>query len=100
MICGGENGTNGYHLAVISKYITFNHHIMATHLPPPSHPVGVLVVLAMSVKTSYLRWQAIQVAIHSAIQVAIHSIVGGYIDYKYLYRILANVMQVSFSIPE
>ena len=34
--------------------------------PPPSHPAGVLVVLAMPVK-NYQKRQAIQLAIHSTI---------------------------------
>ena len=41
--------------------------------PPPSHPVGVLVALATPVK-NYLKWQAIQLAIHS--------VVSEQIDYK------------------
>ena len=31
--------------------------------PPPSHPVGVLLVLATPVK-NYLKWWEIQLAIH------------------------------------
>ena len=42
-------------------------HIVATRPPPPSHPVGVLVVLAMPVKNYVKLW---------AIQLPIHSIVG------------------------
>ena len=34
---------------------------LPTH-PPPSHPVGVLVVLATPVK-NYLKWREIQLAI-------------------------------------
>ena len=41
----------------------------------PSHPVGVLLVLAMLVK-NYLKWQETQLAIHP--------IVGGQVDYKQL----------------
>ena len=44
-----------------------------TVFSPPSHPVGVLVVLTMPVK-NYLKWWAIYLAIHS--------IVTEYIDYK------------------
>ena len=73
MICGGENGTNGCHLAGFSEDVAFAHHFVATRLPPPSHPVGVLVVLAMPVK-NYLKWQAIQLPIYS--------IVDKMIDYK------------------
>ena len=74
---------------------------MASYLPA-LHPVVVLVILAMLVKItswlptlstysnasgtgyaskSYLKWLAIQLAIHS--------IIGEYIDY----RIIANFMQ-------
>ena len=35
-------------------------------LPPPSHPVGMLVVLTTPVK-NYPKWQAIQLAIHSTV---------------------------------
>ena len=35
-------------------------------LPPPSHPVGMLVVLTTPVK-NYLKWRAIQLAIHSTV---------------------------------
>ena len=31
--------------------------------PPPSHPIGVLLILATPVK-NYLKWQEIQLAIH------------------------------------
>ena len=44
-------------------------------LPPPSHPVGMLVVLTTPVK-NYLKWRAIQLAIHST--------VGAQIEYKQL----------------
>ena len=57
---------HGCHLAVFSLDIAFTHHFMATHLPPPSHPIGVLVVLAVPLK-NYLEWQAIQLAIHSIV---------------------------------
>ena len=52
-----------------SEDIAFAHHFMATHPPPSSHPVGILVV---SVK-NYRKWWAYQLAIHS--------IVDEYIDY-------------------
>ena len=35
-------------------------------LPPPSHPAGMLVVLTTPVK-DYLKWRAIQLAIHSTV---------------------------------
>ena len=43
--------------------------------PPPSHPIGVPLVLAMPLK-HYLKWWERQLAIHP--------ILGGQIDYKYL----------------
>ena len=50
MIFGGENDTNGCHLAGFGEDVAFAHHFVATHPPPLSHPVGVLLVLAMPVK--------------------------------------------------
>ena len=50
MLCGGENGTNGCHLAVFSVDIAFSRHFVATHLP--SHPIGVLLVLATPTRLS------------------------------------------------
>ena len=47
---GTENGTNGHHLAVFSINITFTHHFVAPHHPPPSIHMGELVALAMPVK--------------------------------------------------
>ena len=63
--CGGENGTNGSHLAAFSEDVAFAHHFVAPRLPPLSHPIGVLVVLAMPMK-NYLKWWAIQLAIQCA----------------------------------
>ena len=51
-ICGAENGTNGCHLAIFSVDVAFAHYFVAPTTPPPSTPVGVLVVLAMPVKIS------------------------------------------------
>ena len=65
MTCGGENGTNGSHLAVRSEDVALAHHFMAP-CPPPSHTVGVQVVLATPVK-SYLKWQANQLAIQCTV---------------------------------
>ena len=73
MICGGENGPNGCHLAGFSEDGAFARHFVATRPPPPSHPVGVLLILAMPVK-NYLKWWEIWLAIHP--------IVGEYIDYE------------------
>ena len=33
VICGGEIGTNGCHLAIISVDVTFAHHFVAPHHP-------------------------------------------------------------------
>ena len=45
-----ENGTNESHFPVFSDDIDFSHHFVAPRPPPPSHPIGMLVVLAMPVK--------------------------------------------------
>ena len=37
-VCGGENGTNGCHLAVFSVNVAFACHFMATHSPPTLPP--------------------------------------------------------------
>ena len=66
MTCGGENGTNGSHFRVFSEDVAFAHHFVATRLPPPSHPIGVLVVLAMPVK-NYLKRQEIQLVIQCTV---------------------------------
>ena len=63
MLRRGENDTKGCHLAGFGEDIAFACHFVATHPPPPSHPVGVLLVLAMSVN-NYLKWWEIQLAIH------------------------------------
>ena len=34
MICGGENGANGCHLAGFSEDVAFVHHFLATRSPP------------------------------------------------------------------
>ena len=38
MRCGGENGTNGHHLAIFSVDMAFSHHFVAPHhtLYPPT----------------------------------------------------------------
>ena len=63
MLYGGENDTSGCHLAGFGEEVAFACHFVATHPPPPSRSVGVLLVLAMPVK-NYLKWQEIQLAIH------------------------------------
>ena len=40
---------------------------LPTH-PPPSHPIGVLVVLATLVK-NYLKWREIQLAIQCTVAI-------------------------------
>ena len=60
VICGGANDTIGCHLVVFREDVAFSRHFMATH------PVGVLVILTTPVK-SYLKWWAIQLAIHSTV---------------------------------
>ena len=66
MTCGGENGTDGNHFPVFSEDVAFAQHFMATHPPLLSHPIGVLVVLAMPVKND-LKWQEIQLAIQCTV---------------------------------
>ena len=39
MICGGENDTDGCHLAGFGEDVAFARHFVATH----PHPVGVLL---------------------------------------------------------
>ena len=63
MICRGENGTNGCHLAIFNEDVAFASYFVANHLPLPSHPVGEVVVLAPPVK-NYLKWWASRLAIH------------------------------------
>ena len=72
VICGGANDTSGCHLAVFSEDIAFSRHLVATRPlptplpPPPPHPARMLVVLTTPVK-NYLKWRAIQLAIHSTV---------------------------------
>ena len=50
---GGENDTNECHFASFSEDIAFARHFVSTrlsHTLTPSHPIGVLLVLAMPVK--------------------------------------------------
>ena len=46
------------HLAVFSEDEVFAHRFVVTYTPPPSHPVGMVVVLATLAK-NYLKWRAI-----------------------------------------
>ena len=50
----GENGIDGSHLAVLSEDIAFVRHFVIPCLPPPSEPIGMLLVLATLVK-NYLK---------------------------------------------
>ena len=75
MIYEGENGINGCHLAVLSVDVALPATSSLPTHPLPSHPVGMLRVLAKPVK-NYLKWQETQLVIHS--------IVGELIDYKHL----------------
>ena len=59
-------GEYGSHLAVFSKDIAFGRHFMAPHPPPPSLPIGVLVVLATLGKYN-LKWRKIQLAIQCTV---------------------------------
>ena len=47
-ICVGENSTNGCHLAVFSVDVDYACHFMATHQPPLSHPIEVLLASLMN----------------------------------------------------
>ena len=73
MKCGGANDTSRCHLAVFSEDVAVARHFVATRPPPPPHPAGMPVVLTTPVK-SYLKWRALQLAIHS--------IVGAWVEYK------------------
>ena len=55
VICRGGNGTNGCHLAVFSLDVAFSCHfvtLVATHLPPHSHPIGIGYTLSKMVHNS------------------------------------------------
>ena len=67
VIRGGENGTNS-DLAVFSENVAFSATLWlpACPPPPPSHLIGVLLVLATSVK-NYLKWQKTQLAIQCTV---------------------------------
>ena len=68
-VCGGENDTSGCHLAVFSEDVTFAHHFMAIHLTPPTPtlpPCRSASSIDYPVK-SYLKWLAVQLAIHSIV---------------------------------
>ena len=66
MISGGANDTSGCHLAVFSEDLAVARHWLRGY-------AGMLVVLTTPVK-NYLKWRAIQLAIHST--------VGAQVEYK------------------
>ena len=49
-------------MAIFCEDVAFACHFVASRLPPPSHPIEVVVVLAIPVK-NYLKWWAILLAI-------------------------------------
>ena len=71
-VFGSENGTNGRFLPVFSVGVDSLPTTLwlPTH-PPPSHSIGVLVVLVTPVK-HYLQWPASQLTIHSIVNKQIH----------------------------
>ena len=66
VMCESGIDTGGCHLAVFSEDVAFARHFVATCPPPPSYPIGVLVVLTTPVK-NHLKWHAIQLAIYSTL---------------------------------
>ena len=54
------------HFPVFSEDVAFAHYFVATRPPPPSHPIGLLVILAMPVK-NYPKWWEIQPAIQCTV---------------------------------
>ena len=73
MICGGENDTNGCHLAGFSEDVAFARHFVASHPPPTLPPCRSATDIGYTSK-NYLKLREIQIAIHL--------IVGAQIDYK------------------
>ena len=66
MTCGGENGTNGSRLVVFSDDVALPTNSWLPALPPPFHPIGVLVVLAMPViKLSKMVGNSISYPVYS-----------------------------------
>ena len=53
--CGGENGTNGNHLAVFSEDVAFAHHFMAPYLPLTLPPYRSANGIGHASK-NYLKW--------------------------------------------
>ena len=53
VICGGENGTNGCHLADFSEDIAFACHFVATCLPPALPPCRSVTGISYNSKKLY-----------------------------------------------
>ena len=60
-------------MAVFSEDLAVARHFVTIPALPPTHPAKMLVVLTTPVK-NYLKWRAIQLAIHST--------VGAQVEYK------------------
>ena len=73
MICGGAHDTSGCHLAVYSEDLTIARHFVATRTPPTLPPCRNASGIDYTSK-NYLKWRAIQLAIHST--------VGARVEYK------------------
>ena len=67
MICGDANNTSGCHLAVFGEDVAFAHHFVATHPPSTLPPCKSVSGIDYPSKKLYLKWRAIQLAIHSAV---------------------------------
>ena len=66
--CGGENGTNGSHLAIFNQNIAFALHFVATRLPltlPPYRSASAWYWLCQ--QKNYLKWWEIQLAIQCTV---------------------------------
>ena len=74
MISGGENDTSGCHLAVFSEDLAVARHFVATRPPPTLTPCRNAGGIDYPSKKNYLKWRAIQLAIHST--------VGAQVEYK------------------
>ena len=48
VICEGENGTNGCHLAIFSEDVAFVHYFVATHPHSHSHPIYIVVLMVLA----------------------------------------------------
>ena len=71
MICGGENDTNGCHLADFSEDVAFACHLVATHPPPTLPPYNSATGIGYASKSLFKKVG------NSATDVAISPIVGG-----------------------